>query len=138
MSEFLICDGESDALLRIGDQLESKSKAYALRVGGDGNFVVYDVMNGEVPVWQSGSAYQDVGRYFLALQPDGNLVIYYGDPDQGVKISIWSSDTNAPEHTDCYLHLEDSGIVSLFTGDPTCPIDKIWTSAVGTPETMEL
>jgi hypothetical protein len=50
---------------------------------GDGNFVVYA---GGVGVWSSGTA-GNPGAY-LAMQTDGNLVVY-----SPADVSLWSSGT---------------------------------------------
>jgi hypothetical protein len=66
-----------------------------LVVQDDGNLVLYrgEVGRWDKPIWSTQNSYQRNGRYHCAVQQDGKVVIYYGDPAWSEKMPIWSSET---------------------------------------------
>jgi hypothetical protein len=95
---------EPGTILLPGDKVTSSNGRYTLFLQPDGNLVLYNALN--APIWSSGTYNQSVS--FLALQGDGNLVLF-GTGDRG---PIWSTGTwNANGAT---LRLQDDGNLVIY------------------------
>jgi hypothetical protein len=89
--------------------LTSPSGQYRLQYQNDGNLVLVDTWtNPWTPIWSSGT--NDWNPGFVAMQGDGNLVIYNGDNNP-----VWATGTGA--YSGAYLALLDTGtLVILLDG----------------------
>jgi hypothetical protein len=72
----------SSAGLQQDEKLVSPNRKYEARMQSDGNFVIYEEGSA---IWSTQTQYRERAPYRLAVQPDGNLVIY-GSPDQDVSL----------------------------------------------------
>jgi len=113
---------QSTGVLQIGHELLSTSERFSFEFRSDGDLVVWDnifrksiwssntrgtqadhlVMQddgnlnlfakAELPVWSS-KTNSTQGDYFLAMQDDGNLVIYRGKSGSGSAVPIWATNS---------------------------------------------
>lgn len=90
--------------LRSGDAMRSANGAFRAVMQSDGNFVEYDASGRAL--WATGTG----GRAgaFIAMQGDGNLVVYHGGR------AVWASNTAGQPGT--RLTLQDDGNLVLFAG----------------------
>lgn len=105
--------------LRPGDARFSPSGAYALLLQRDGNLVLYRVADGKA-VWATNALSQNlrVGDERVALQSDGNLVVYDD------KKALWSSNTYGKKVS--ALLVGDNGELRLLGPD-----GAVWTANAG-------
>ncbi|KAN0050279.1 hypothetical protein ACTA71_003391 [Dictyostelium dimigraforme] len=123
-------DSLSDQCIQSDDnnnlRLVSHNKRYEACMQGDGNFVIYSLVNNSSDkrrvIYASDTCHHGKGPFKFYCQADGNMVIYdsKGHP-------TWSSKTcnnhkPAPYH--CTLY--DSGSLKLFNGDNNI----IWSSPI--------
>ena len=88
---------------------------------------VYCVENPSCAVWNSGT-FRERGQYHLAMQDDGNLVIYLGRPPDDASKAIWNTSTFRTK-SNYFLSLQDDGSIVICLG--TGPSDNkgvIWSS----------
>jgi hypothetical protein len=81
------------------------------------------VHNGTV-VWSSGSSGKGTGCW-LAMQGDGNLVIY----NQGSGVasnSVWSIQTGGKANGPTFMEIDNTGLFSVYSGTPSSPGTLIW------------
>ncbi len=101
------CTAKSNAFLRASQCLSSPNCNYRAIMQSDGNFVVYRKESGkEVAVWNSQTARNNGA--FLALQQDGNLVVY-----SSASKPLWNTVTSAAPFTDYKLSLDNNGVLTL-------------------------
>jgi hypothetical protein len=123
-----------------GSALYSPSGAFRLHLQTDGNAVVEVVDDAVLPrTWQSGeplnpnavswlspplwaSGTNDKGVIELAMQNDGNLVIYTGSGGIGI------SDSSGPENQGVFLRMQDDGNLVVYG-----PNGKIWDTKTNVP-----
>ena len=125
----ITCTASANTCLRSSQCLTSPNRNYRAIMQCDGNFVVYNRKDGkDTPIWDTKSAGN--GGAFLALQQDGNLVLYNSSNKP-----LWSSGTNLRPFADYKLSLNNSGVLTL-----TRKYDnKVrWTSTGGRVSTNEV
>jgi hypothetical protein len=112
--DYVYCGG-SDTLyggntLQSGDWLASADKVFTFVMQGDSNLVMYD--STPAPHWASGTSHDPSGAW-LAMQTDGNLVIYRagGTCSCGAD-AYWSSGTAG--HPGAYLKMQTDGNVVIY------------------------
>ena len=122
------CTAADNNYLRSSQCLTSPNFNYRAIMQCDGNFVIYNRKDGkDIAIWDTKSAGN--GGAFLAVQQDGNLVLY-----NSARKSLWSSGTNLRPFADYKLSLNNSGVLTL-----TRKYDnKVrWTSTGGRVSTNE-
>jgi hypothetical protein len=101
--------------LYVGQMLVSQNGDFQLVLQQDGNLVLSQLSSNLV-LWSSQTAGQP--SYVLAMQPDGNLVLY----DQATPPNVlWSSQTNGHGGAypfGAYLLLQDDGNLIVYTEIP--------------------
>lgn len=109
--------------LAAGGYLASPNGQYCAVLQDDGNFVLYwgllpDKLIGAM--WASGtSGPSELGDQYLAMQKDGNLVLYRdGKP-------VWASDTGG-KSGDLFARMQDDGNFVLYQGTPGQPGSAYW------------
>jgi len=66
----------------------------------------------------------------MAIQPDGNLVIYKGRPPAATDRHIWSSQTfGALDHY--FLSVQNDANVVIYRGTPMNNRGAVWSSKTG-------
>jgi hypothetical protein len=65
-------------------------------------------------VWDS-RTHREQGNYYLAMQEDGNLVVYRGRPPENPSNAIWDSRTFRA-HGNYFLAVQDDGNVVIYEG----------------------
>jgi Ricin-type beta-trefoil lectin domain/Lipase (class 2) len=93
-----------------GQSLTSKNGRYVLTMDPSGDLIEYFM---GVQIWHSGTASSNA---YLAMQDDGNLVIYSSSSGAGANAGapIWSTHTYGIGKS--YLALEDDGNFGVFQG----------------------
>lgn len=114
---------DAPSQLAVGGCVTSPGKTYVMTVEKAGAIQVAPIgANGAVgkSIWSSGNHLTSVGATMLALQEDGNLVIYVNNK------AVWNSYTNGPKSA-FHLDLADDGELKLHKGDGAV----IWSSKTG-------
>ena len=120
----LYSPGDSNTMSGSGNQylfpndnvVYSPSGRFRLQYQGDGNLVLVDTSTSPwTPVWASGTNDNNPGA--VAMQDDGNFVIYNGDNQP-----VWASNTN--DNEGAYLVVSDDGQLIVCASDGT----PIWWS----------
>jgi hypothetical protein len=88
---------------------------YTLLFTNEGNLELRSPAGSKL--WESRTAGRGAGK--LAMQADGNLVIY----DRTLKTPIWSTNTNG--HRGAFLALQEDGNVVIYTPDRR----PVWATA---------
>lgn len=81
------------------------------------------VHNGAI-VWSSGTSGKGTGCW-LAMQGDGNLVIY----NQGSGVasnSVWSIGTGGKASGATFMEIDNTGLFSVYSGTPSSPGTLLW------------
>ena len=115
----IVCTAKSNTCLNSSQCLSSKNRLYRAIMQPDGNFVVYDNRTGtDKAIFNTGT--QGNNGAFLALQQDGNLVVYQG------KKPVFNTGTSSSSYDDYKLSLGDDGVLTL-TRQSTQTV--IWSSS---------
>lgn len=105
-----------EEILYRGDLLLSDNGDYQLILQGDGNLVLYSMVNdSQRPLWASKTDGRDVEN--CIMQGDGNLVIYAPDGTP-----VWASGTTGQGGS--YLTVQDDGNAVIYTRTDR----PIWTT----------
>ena len=88
---------------------------YTLLFTNEGNLELRSPVGSKL--WESRTAGRDAGK--LAMQADGNLVIY----DRSMAKPLWSTNTNG--HEGAFLAVQEDGNVVIYTPDRR----PIWATA---------
>jgi hypothetical protein len=124
----------ASAGLEQDQKLISPNRKFEARMQSDGNFVIYEDGNA---IWSTQTQYKERAPYRLAVQPDGNLVIY-GSRETDVSlggfgvcragsacIATWSSGTGGGS-APYTLKMQDDGNLVLYDST-TRPVWASWT-----------
>jgi len=96
--------------LQSGDWIASGNKVFTFVMQGDSNLVMYD--STPAPHWASGT-YTEPNGAWLAMQTDGNLVIYRAGGTCGCGAdAYWASGTN--NHPGAYVTMQNDGNVVIY------------------------
>lgn len=96
--------------LQSGDWIASGNKVFTFVMQGDSNLVMYD--STPAPHWASGTYTKPPGAW-LAMQTDGNLVIYRKGGTCGCGAdAYWASGTN--NHPGAYVTMQNDGNVVIY------------------------
>ncbi len=113
--------------LKTGLRLMSANGAFILRMQEDGNLCVYKCASGKQGSYVWGTQKYGFKNAYLAMQTDGNLVVYDGDNQ-----AKWSSQTHPfydakfkdANNKPVRLVLENDGVLKLYTSNNV----MVWSS----------
>jgi hypothetical protein len=120
--------GEKNDALSVGQYLVSPNKKYFLIMPGDGNVVIYigsGPNDNKGHIWASGT-HGAIGVYSLALQEDGNLVIYNSEGNP-----IWNTATVEAGAQSAFIMQDDGNAVLYRLPGPNPRV--VWSSRYGYP-----
>ncbi|ACU53870.1 Curculin domain protein (mannose-binding) lectin [Acidimicrobium ferrooxidans DSM 10331] len=92
-------------VLNPGDYLLSSSGQYQLIMQGDGNFVLYNLYNGQA-LWATGT--EEHSGAYAVFQNDGNLVVYFNGT------ALWDSHTYT--YSGLTLTMQNDGNAVIYQG----------------------
>jgi hypothetical protein len=123
----LVATDTQSAVLVPGQAVTSEGGQYELQMCHDGNLALIEIPANSRVVWETGTRFRPTGRYYLTLQPDGNLVVYHGEFNGGPAIPLWQSGTYSSDRSGYNLTVSDRASVELRKSlSSTGPL--IWTS----------
>lgn len=118
------CTANSNTVLYASQCISSKNRVYRAIMQSDGNFVIYRRNNGsETATWHT-YTYGNNGA-FLALQQDGNLVVYSAQSRP-----LFNTETSSRPFAAYKLTLGDDGVLRLVQNSGKSQ-REIWNSKNG-------